>query len=355
MPSRCSKELKEEVLSLYRTARAEGITQKRFCALLRITPRRVQRWHARQDSLEDGRPGPVPGTAPHRLKAGEKEAVRALACQEEYADMSHRTLAYIAMDSGGITASPSTFYRIMRALKLTSHRGIFSPHTGAGTPPEREELTGPLQRLCWDISFLKTTERGRYFYLYTLLDEWSRKVMGWMVSKRCSREVALEMIDAFCIREHILALPEDKRPVIINDNGSQMKAKDIQQMFEDMGMEQRFSRPHTPNDNPYIESFFRTAKYHPWYPGKFCSVEEASHYFSEFFKWYNRVHLHSGIGFITPEDKHNGRAEEIISKRKEALRNARAARLEAHRKDAKAQEKRTERAVNEEKGELCVA
>ncbi|RLI51324.1 MAG: hypothetical protein DRP09_19390 [Candidatus Thorarchaeota archaeon] len=355
MPPRCSKKLKGNILSLYRTARARRIRQKHFCALLQITPRRLQRWNAHKDSLEDGRPGPVPGTAPHRIKAAEKRKIRALIQSEEHADKAHRILSYTAMDKDIVTASPSTFYRIMRKEKLTSHRGVFSPHKGTSAPPEREDLTGPLQRVSWDISYLKTCVKWQYLYLYVMLDEWSRKVLGWTISSRLSREIAGEMIDTVFIEYDISSLPEEKRPVVINDRGSQMKAKSIIQMFKDMKMKQRFSRPHTPNDNPYVEALFRMVKYYPGYPLRFRNEEDARIYFETFFAWYNSEHLHSRIGFVTPSDKHEGRAEKIISERKEKLKNARAVRLEAHRADARILKNPTAHPLQNEKGTLCVA
>jgi len=355
MPSRCNRELKAQVVTCYEESRPEGVSQKQYCELVKMDTRRLQRWHAREDALEDGRPGYAPGTAPHRILAAEKDAIIALAHQEEHADLSHRTLAYTAMDEGLVTACPSTFYRVMHGEGLTAHRGIYRAHSGHGKAPEREELTGPRQRLCWDISYVRTLIKWVHLFLYVILDEWSRKVVGWRLAATLSRDIARDMLEEVFITEKIMDLPENERPVVINDRGSQMKAKTVKQMFVDLGVEQRFTRPRTPNDNPYVESFFRTTKYHPDYPGTFSSVEESESYFRDFFEWYNTEHLHSRIGFVTPDDKHCGRADKIIQCRKEARETARQARLKANRGLPDCQRTNVKTAFKAEIPELCVA
>lgn len=354
MPSRCNAELKKSIISLCRCAGKHGVTQKRYCELIRLQPRRLQRW-IRRENLADGQPGYLPGTAPHKILTSEKAKILEYALNEEYADMSHRVLAYTAMDIGDLVVSPSTMYRVMYEHNLTGHRGIFRPHTGGGTPPEREELDGPLQRLCWDISFLRTHEKWNFLFLYALLDEWSRKILGWCIDYRESQDVAMQMLDEVFMREGILDMDPADRPVIINDRGPQMKAKTITQMFADLEIDQRFARPHTPNDNPYQESFFRTIKYHPDYPGKFRNREEAEAYFERFFPWYNTEHLHSGIGYITPHDKHEGRADKIFLQREQAKKQARQRRLNANRGLQNCQRTNEKTAFKAETQELCVA
>lgn len=354
MPPRCSRELKENVITTHEKSRTAGVSQKTYCDLIKLRQRRLQCWLGRQDNLEDGRPGYAPGTAPHRLLASEKEKIQALAEEEKYVDLSHRTLAITALDNGLVAASQTTFYRVMREINLTTFRGIYQPHRGTSTPPKREELSGPMQRLCWDISYIRMPQKWQYLFLYVVLDEWSRLVTAWRLDACQSKEVARDMLEELFMTEGILDLPEEERPVIINDRGSQMKAKTVQQMFVDLSVQQRYARPRTPNDNPYIESFFRTIKYHPSYPGKFCHAEEAEAYFEDFFAWYNTEHLHSGIGFVTPEDKHNGRADEIFSRRKNAMEQARKARLTANQGLSDFQRTNVKTAIKAENRELCI-
>ncbi len=325
MPKRCNPTLKAAVVDTYRAVKPR-IRQKGFCALIRLAPRRLQRWRKRGTRLTDLRAGYAPGTAPHRLLSIEKETILTMAHAPSLVDLSHRILAYRAMDQGIITASPASFYRVMRAAGLTAHRGFNRGHTGHSKAPVREDLTGPLQRLCWDISYLRLSVKWTHLYLYVILDEFSRKALGWRVRDRLSQDIVLELMDTVFQAEGILDLPQELRPSIINDRGSQMKAKPVKLMFQDLGIDQRFSRPRTPNDNPYVESFFRTVKYHPDYPESFASEQEAITYFQAFFDWYNNHHLHSRIGFVTPADKHSGRAVEIQSRREEAKRKARQTR-----------------------------
>jgi putative transposase len=289
------------------------------------------------------------------LQAAEKQAIIALAKDEQYADLSHRTLAYTAMDSEElVTASPSSFYRVMRSEGLTGHRGIYRPHSGHGTPPEREELTGPMQRLCWDISYVRTLVKWVHLFLYVILDEWSRKVVAWRIDTQQSKAVVREMFETLFEEEGLLDIPEEERPAVINDRGAQMKAKTIKQMFTDLGMDQRYARPRTPNDNPFVESLFKTAKYHPDYPKRFRHLEDAEAYFDSFFNWYNTVHLHSGIGFVTPENKHNGLADEIFFRRKKAKKQAREARLRANQGLSDFQRTNEKQAFKARKQDLCV-
>jgi transposase InsO family protein len=258
------------------------------------------------------------------------------------------------MDEGSVTASESSFYRVMRDEGLTAHRGIFRPHKGHGAPPEREELTGPFQRLSWDISYVRTFVKWVHLFLYVVLDEWSRKVIAWRLDSIQSKDVAKYMLEEAFISEGIPDNPDICETVVINDRGSQMKAKTIKQMFVDLGVEQRFTRPRTPDDNPYVESFFRTTKYHPAYPGRFRNQKEAEAYFEQFFTWYNTEHLHSGICYVTPADKHSGRAEEIFRRRAAAKKKAREARLKANRQLSDFQRTTEKTPETGEKQELCV-
>ena len=164
-----------------------------------------------------------------------------------------------------------------------------------------------------------------------MLDEWSRKVVAWRVSTTLAMEQAQGLIDDAIIAEGLLDVPEDRRPVVVNDNGKQMKAKAVQQMFVDLGMQQTFARPSTPNDNPHIEALFSTTKRSPAYPGWFHAGDGGTavqEYFVKYFGWYNKDHYHSGICYVTPEQKHTGQADMILQKRKKQLTAARKNRID---------------------------
>ncbi len=160
--------------------------------------------------------------------------------------------------------------------------------------------------------------RRVFWYLYALLDEWSRKVIAWRVSHSLCHEEAMGLIDDGIIAEKLLDVPQEQRPVVVNDHGSQMKAKPVKQMFVDLGIEQTFARPRTPDDNPFVEALFSTVKTDPIYPGWFPAgdPEPVRQYFTRYFHWYDNEHYHSRIGYVTPMQKHTGQADKIIAERK---------------------------------------
>jgi len=279
--------------------------------------------------LENMKPGsryPV-----HRLLPAERTAVLYMAKKEEYADLSHRILAVTAWNLSIFFVSFSSVYRILRSAKMITMRGIHKQHNGRSIPPARKEITGPNQRWCWDISYLLTYEKGVFLYLYLLLDEYSRKVISWLISWNQTAEEARYLLEEGLINENILDLSEDQRPEVINDRGRQMKAKPIKRMFEDHNMPQLFARPRTPNDNPFVESLFGTVKTAPQYPGRFLDREEGIEYFSRFFHWYHNEHLHSGIDYVTPEQCHNRLREAIVARRKENFKQQQHLRKEVNR------------------------
>jgi transposase InsO family protein len=314
------------------TAKRHGVPEARVCATVGLVPRRVRRWRWRLavgQGVEDRRPGPR--HAPHRLLDQEKQAILARARTEAHADASSRILAYQALDSGALAVSPSSVYRTLAADGLTTERGRARRRTPRGGPPKREELTGPNQRWCWDITYLRTLIRYVYLFLYAMLDEWSRKVVAWLVAELESYELGKVLADRALAAEGLLA-PEATLPVIVNDRGPSMKAKSLRRFFGDLGVLQLFGRPRTPDDNPFIEAAFRTVKYHPHYPERFAGRPEAEEYFRWFFPWYNHEHLHSGIGHVPPALKHAGLDHIVQSQRGARLLEARNRRLEINRR-----------------------
>jgi putative transposase len=327
------EEKKVAILVTIEEAREKSITQRRACVMWRISRRRVTRWASarnRGQSLLNGKPGP---TKPcHKLLEEERVAVLAAAGAEAYADLSHRTLAVTAWDEGLFFMSFSSVYRIMSSEGLMAMRGPNGPHNGRSLPPERKEITGANQRWCWDISYLRTYERGLFLYLYLLLDEFSRKVINWLVSWHQRAEEGRLLLEGGLIAENILDLPEDQRPVVINDRGRQMKACSIRKTFELHSMPQLFARPRTPNDNPFVEAIFGTVKSAPQYPGRFLDESEAIEYFERYFPWYNTEHLHSGIDYVTPDQCHRGLRDQIVAERKKKLAAQQQLRKEVNRR-----------------------
>jgi transposase InsO family protein len=275
--------------------------------------------------LADGKPGPV--HAPHALLPEEREAIIAMAKDARYVDDSHRILTARGIDDGTIAVSASTVFRVMRSEHLTTDRSGRSHRNGNSRKPDRPELTGPNQRWCWDISYLRTVVPGVYLYLYVLLDEYSRKVVAFRISWRLAHGEGKELVNEG-IEKECLAPEQVAILTLFNDRGTQMKAKSFKTFLEDQGISQKFARPCTPNDNPFVESLFSTAKGATDYPSTFTDDLEALVYFTAYFDHYNNVRLHGNIGYVTPAQRHSGEDKIILALRKKRLAEARIMRLQ---------------------------
>lgn len=207
-------------------------------------------------------------------------------------------------------------YRVLHArgeVKERRNQRVHPPYT-------RPELvaTAPNQVWSWDISRLRTTAKWLYFYLYVILDLFSRKVVGWIIAREESAANAKLLIAESIEKEGVAP----STLVLHADRGAQMRSKTLAQLLADLDVARSFSRPHVSNDNPFSESQFKTAKYHPSYPGKFAALEDALAWGRLFFPWYNEEHRHSGIAYLTPADVHAGRADELLQRRHDVLLGA---------------------------------
>lgn len=307
--------------------KAKGVKRSRTCELLQIEERRIRHWFSRS-TLADRKPGPV--HAPHALLPEERTAIIAIAKDEVYVDDSHRVLTAKCVDAGCLAVSASTVYRVMRNEGLTTDRSGRSHRNGNRRKPDRPELTGPNQRWCWDISYLRTKVPGLFLYLYALLDEYSRKIVAFRISWNLSHAEGKELIDEGIEKEG-LTLEQVEILELFNDRGAQMKAISFKRFLEVLGISQRFSRPRTPNDNPFVESLFATTKGAPEYPGEFTDDVEALTYFTAYVDFYNNVRRHGEIGYVTPVQRHSGEDKVILALRVERLAAARRKRLERNR------------------------
>lgn len=330
---RIQEQTKLDILAVIESSQQQGVSVRRSCSILVIAQRRIIRWQhqLRQgQSLVDLTPGPSKPL--HRMLPKEINQIIAMATSQEYVDLSHRILAVTACDKGLFQASFSTVYRVLKEQNLMTARGPGGAHNGNSKAPVRKELTGPNQRWCWDISYLRTFQKGVYLYLYFLLDEWSRKAIQWRISWQQTTQESRLLLEGGLGAQNILDLPEDQRPEIINDRGRQMKAKPIQKLCEDHGMPQLFARPRTPNDNPFIESAFSTVKRAPEYPGHFLDDDTAVEYFKRYFTWYDTEHYHSGIDYVTPQQAHQGLRQKIVDQRRAKKLSQRRRRREENQK-----------------------
>jgi transposase InsO family protein len=323
---------KEELLEMFDQAREVGMTQERLGALLGLERHRLSRWRVQKmrGSLEDGLPGPR--QAPHRLLPEERDAFFALAAREDLADASVPVLCAYGSDTDVVHLSPSTGYRLLKEAHLSEPRGS-ARHRHPLPRINHDLAVSPNCLWCWDITPLATYTLGLFYYLYAILDEYSRYVVAWRLDWTVRAPSAKEMFKEAIDSQHILDLSEGQRPRIVSDRGSTMKSKLLGQTLEPIHMLRYFTRPSTPTDNPFIESFFSTLKGHPTYPGRFETFEAAQSYCLSFFPWYNHRHLHSAIGFVTPADKHFGKASTILELRMQKSRWARQRRLSTNRSE----------------------
>lgn len=206
-------------------------------------------------------------------------------------------------------------FRIMAKNKQTVIRHQSAPR--AYTKPELL-ATRPNELWSWDITKLKGPRKWTYFYLYVLMDVYSRFVVGWMLAERESSELAKALISESCLRQKIA--PDTLG--IHADNGGPMKALCVAQLMENLHITKTHSRPYTSNDNPFSESLFKTLKYRPEFPERFDSQQHAHDFSDPFFDWYNYHHRHSGIAMLTPSMVHNGESPGIIAQRQMVMAKA---------------------------------
>jgi len=236
------------------------------------------------------------------LSETEKTQVRDLLNSERFQDQPPREVYATLLDEGQYHCSWRTMYRI-----LDEHAEMRERRNQLRHPVyQRPELlaTGPKQLWSWDITQLRGPAKGQFYYLYVILDVFSRYVPGWLIAERESAELAEELIAETCHKQSIAAA----QLTLHADHGSPMIAKPMAQLLADLGVQKSHSRPHVSNDNPYSEAQFRTLKYCPTYPDRFGSVADARQWGQEFFTWYNDEHHHTGLALLTPADVHHGRA-----------------------------------------------
>lgn len=277
--------------------------------------RTVQRWRVRAE-LSDGRKGPL--TKPHnKLSDEEIKKMLEVVTSVEFINKSPHQIVPALADRGEFIASESSFYRMMKTNALLTHRGSVKPKTMVR--PRAFEATNPNELYSWDITYLRSSLRGQYFYLYLFIDIFSRKIVGWRVHDRESAELAAELLNDICLKEGIAK----DTLVLHSDNGGPMKGATMLITLQRLGIVPSFSRPSVSDDNAFSESTFRTLKHCPQYPTKpFESLEAATEWVEKFVIWYNTEHLHSGISFVTPTSRHEGDDVAILEKRKSVYTEA---------------------------------
>jgi len=280
------------------------------CQALRM-PRASYYWHRRKVAAP-AEASPRPASA-RALEPAERETVLARLHEERFQDRSPAAVYAMLLDEGEYHCSIRTMYRL-----LAEHGEVRERRDQLTHPPyQKPELlaTAPNQLWSWDITKLLGPAKWTYFYLYVILDLFSRYVTGWMVTLRESAELAKRLIEESCQKQGI-------RPgqlTLHADRGTSMTSKPVAFLLADLGVTKTHSRPHVSNDNPYSESQFRTLKYRPEFPDRFGCLQDSRAFCQGFFRWYNQEHRHSGLGLLTPAMVHYGQAASVLRQRQAVL------------------------------------
>ena len=284
-------------------SQAVGIT--RACQVLDI-PR--SRLYPRRSPAPAPRPTP-----PHALSAEERAKVRAVLNSERFMDRAPRQVYATLLDEGTYLCHWRTMYRILEAHAEVRERRKQRQHPVYHKP----ELlaVGPNQVWSWDITKLRGPAKWTHFALYTVIDIFSRYVVGWMIAERESAELAKQLIATAATNQQI----QPEQLTLHADNGKPMKAKTLALLLSDLGVNKSHSRPYVSDDNPYSEAQFKTLKYHPDYPDRFGCIQDARGWARSFFQWYNHQHYHTGLNLLTPASVHYGQAEDIRQQRQAVL------------------------------------
>lgn len=305
------------IVALIDEAVLAGARRDLACKELGVCGRTVGRWRGHGGG-KDGR-GEAGVSPAHKLTDVEKATIVAHATSPEYRELSPRQNVPLLADKGVYVASESSFYRVLHEHDLMKHCEPSRPRRHR-RPPEHV-ATAPNTVWSWDITYLRSPVRGIFFYLYLVVDIFSRKVVAYRVHDAESAELASSLVQWACEREGVA-----RDALILHaDNGGPMKGSTMFATLQRLGVVASFSRPSVSDDNPFAEALFRTLKYRPGYPKKpFADLAAAAAWVDGFVSWYNGEHLHSGIRFVRPNDRHEGRDPVILAARHRVYTNAKA-------------------------------
>jgi transposase InsO family protein len=315
-----SPEVRSQVYDLVAETVSRGARQSSACRLLGLSARTLQRWR-KPGGVRDGRPE-ARRTPANRLEEYERGRLLEVLHSPAFQGLSPRQLVPRLADQDVYLASESTLYRLLRAQRVPGRaRGIHRAR------PLHEQLaSAPNQIWSWDITYLKGPERGRFLYLYLVMDVFSRRIMGWRLHTEESAERASALIRELCQDNAV----DPKGLVLHADNGRPMRSATMLSTLRRLGIVPSFSRPGVSNDNTFVESLFHTLKGRPDYPsaGGFPSLPLARAWVTRFVDWYNSQHLHSRLGYVTPDDRYLGRDAGVLERRARLYERARAQRPE---------------------------
>jgi transposase InsO family protein len=309
-----SESKRKECLALVSKAGANGARRAKACDLLGVSVRTLERWVLQPTDLRKG-----PKTKPaHAFTDEERNRFLEVANSLEFANLPPGQIVPRLADRGEYIGSEATLYRILKSEKMLTHRSRSQPRKHK--KPEPLVAVSPNQVWSWDITYLRAAIRGRFYYLYLPMDIFSRMIVHWEVHERESPDKASRMIEMACQKEGITK----GQVTLHSDNGGPMKGATMLATLQRLGIASSFSRPSVSDDNPYSESLFKTLKYCPNFPERgFGSIEEARTWVEKFVHWYNHIHLHSEISWVTPASRHSNLDQEILTQREHVYETAR--------------------------------
>jgi putative transposase len=290
----------------------QDVGKKPACEVLGVSRASLYRYISPAPEPAAVRPAP-----PLSLTHEERRQVLDQLYSERFRDLAPMQVYASLLDDGRYLCSARTMYRILSA----EHGGVKERRRHVQRPQYvKPELlaTAPNQVWSWDITKLKGPAKWTYFYLYVILDIFSRYVVGWMVAHREQKSLARRLIEETCDKQQI----QPGQLSVHADRGSSMKSKVVAELLADLGVTKTHSRPHVSNDNPYSEAQFKTLKYCTQFPADFGSIQDGRSFCQDFFNWYNKEHRHSGIAMLTPEQVHYNLAEEVTGHRAAVLASA---------------------------------
>lgn len=310
---------RQTAVALITDAVTAGAPRAKACAEMEISDRTLRRWTKGGEVHADQRPLVSRPKPRNKLSTAERAAVLEACNSTEFTSLPPSQIVPKLADQGRYLASESSFYRILRADGQQHHRGRAKPPVRR-KPPASYKASAPCEVWTWDITWMPGPVAGMFFYLYLIVDIFSRKIVGWEVHDRESADLA-----AMLIRQAVLAEDCITRPLVLHaDNGSPMKGATMKVTMEKLGITASYSRPRVSNDNPFSEALFRTCKYRPDWPTKgFATKADAQAWVKSFASWYNGDHLHSAIRFVTPDARHTGTDRATLANRAGLYANAR--------------------------------
>ena len=301
---------RQRLLAWIHEAERAGARLAPACALLGIDLRTLQRWREGHGDRRPQVPRPPPA---HALTMEERTEILRIANEPRFAELPPAQIVPRLANEGRYVASESSFHRVLRASGQSQHRGR-AKRPVARRAPTTHTAHAPGEVWCWDVTWLPTTVNGRWFYLYLILDLYSRKIVAHEVHEAECGEHAAKLVKRAALAEDVHAAP--RKPVLHSDNGASLKATTVLAMLQWLGIRPSYSRPRVSDDNAYVESLFRTAKYRPGFPtGGFTDLDVARRWAEQFVTWYNHEHRHSGLRFVPPAERHARRDAALLSAR----------------------------------------